>query len=143
MEKPVGKSIVIASKHIRRRVDALYFSKITSELNCTQSHLLGYLARNENATSADIQKDFRLSKSTVSELINSLVDSGYLTYEKSDGDARCRVIRLTEKTADVRERERAVLDEFETRLMEGISKEDLEAFYRVVNTLEKNLEEMK
>ena len=143
MERPIGKCIIVTSKHIRKKVDSLYFSKITSELNCTQSHLLGFLSHRENVTSADIQEAFHLSKSTVSELLNSLVDLGYLTYERSKGDARCRIIALTEKAANVHERERAALNEFEDKLMSGISSEDLEAFYRVILSLEKNLEEMK
>ena len=68
---------------------------------------------------------------------------GYLTYEKSDLDARCRVIALTEKAELIREKQEQASQQFETRLKKGISQEDEQAFYRVIATIEKNLEEMK
>ena len=141
--EPIGKTIVITSRQVRRIIGAKYLDNLIAGLNYAQGHVLGYISHHEGVTATDLQKHFGLSKSSVSEILTVLVKEGYLTYEKSDSDARCRVIALTEKAELIREKQEQASQQFETRLKKGISQEDEEAFYRVIATIEKNLEEMK
>lgn len=77
------------------------------------SFILRFLSehKDENIYQKDIEKFFELKKSTITSILNSLEDAGYIERKVEKDDGRLRRIVLTEKGFAMNEK---VHNEFET-----------------------------
>ena len=138
----IGLEINKTSKKVRRGMETWMTQIEDKSITPRQGRLLGHLHSYPDANSSDIQEAFGLSKSTVSELISSLVEKGYLTYEKDEGDGRQRKIILTEKGQEhVREAHR-LTERYEKRLVKGMSQEEVDTLYRLLMKVKANAKEV-
>ena len=91
-----------------------------------------------------LQKDFedvlRLSKSTISGLLDTLEKNGVIKRVKSKKDGRSKVIKFTKKCQNSIEEMRLSYEKMEKELINNISKEDLETFIKVLKIIETNTE---
>ena len=141
-EKNLGLAISKTAKCIRHGMEAWIASHMGDELTTQQGRLLGYLYRHPEAGAADIQLSFGLSKSSVSELIKSLVSSGYLVYQKAEEDRRQRRIVLTAKGRAHEENAHRIIDQYENRLVSHLSLEEQATLERLMEIVKFNAEEV-
>lgn len=141
-ESTLGLTISKTAKCIRHGMEAWMDSHMGSDITTQQGRLLGYLYRHQDATAADIQLCFGLSKSSVSELIKSLVASGYLVYQKAEEDRRQRKIVLTAKGSAHEEKAHLVINQYEKRIAAHLSGEEQVALGRLLEVVKLNAEEV-
>jgi len=84
--------------HLGRRVFSELLRKHDIEIGPGQGRILFALWQQDNVPINDLSKRTLLRKSTLSELLDSLEEAGYIRREQSDEDRRKTMILLTEKT---------------------------------------------
>ena len=110
----------------------------------TLSHgwVIGYLYDNRDRVvlQKEFEKEFNLRRSTVTTILQTMEKNGLIERLSIKDDARQRQLVLTEKAEMVHKlisKEMKALDE---RITDGINKEDMDIFYKVLFKIKGNLE---
>ena len=67
---------------------------------------------------------------------------GYIRRESVPYDARLKKLVLTDTGRELHEKTKDMIDILEEQTIEGIAKEDLDTFYRVIDQLKSNVKNM-
>ena len=97
-----------------------------NEVTNTHGYVLKYLAQRENEEvfQRDIEKEFAISRPTVSEIINAMEKNGMVERKAVERDARLKQIIITEKGKALNALVRQEFDAFEERLSGLITPEN-------------------
>ncbi len=87
----------------------------------------------------DLEKEFKVRRSTASENLRLLEKKGYLYRECAKEDARLKKIIPTEKAVCLRGQLLKSIERTEERIRQGIPEEDLKVFFRVLKQISANL----
>ncbi|WP_378956662.1 MarR family winged helix-turn-helix transcriptional regulator [Pelosinus sp. sgz500959] len=79
-------------------------------------------------------------KSTITPLVNKLVDLGYITKEKNEIDKRVTYIILTEKGKQIEAKFKIISSEVAVTAYKGFSTEEKEVFLRLLKKLNNNFD---
>lgn len=107
-----------------------------------QSMALGYLihaSAQDEIYVKDLEKYMKIRKSTASELVSRLEKNGYVKTEKSQKDGRLKRLIVTEEGHAAHDRILQFLQEIDDRLVEGLSKEEVDTFVNLLNRLIQNM----
>ncbi len=107
-----------------------------------QSMALGYLihaSAQDEIYVKDLEKYMKVRKSTASELVSRLEKNGYVKTEKSQKDGRLKRLIVTEEGHAAHDRILQFLQEIDDRLVEGLSKEEVDTFVNLLNRLIQNM----
>lgn len=69
--------------------------------------------------------------------------SGYIRRESVDHDARLKRIVLTEEAMVLHREIHRLFDEYDKSLVEGLSEEELDVFFRVMDKIKYNIEKIE
>ncbi len=72
----------------------------------------------------DLEREFKVRRSTISHMIDLMVQKQYLTRESVEGDRRLKRLRLTEKGETMLREVAHSIDELEARLRDSFSPDD-------------------
>ncbi len=135
----IGRQINKISNYLRRR------SQKTQEkigITNNQALVLDYImASNCPVYQKDIEKEFDLRSSSVTELIDGMEEKGWIERIVSPSDKRLKQIVFKDNSDVVRNSIKNEICTTEKQLIKGINKKDLEVFMKVTNQMLKNLEE--
>lgn len=117
------------------------FDKIT----IMHGWIMGYLYENRNHVvyQKDMEDEFEISKSTVTNILKLMEKKGYVSRTVDERDARHKIIRLTEQGINVQQNTMDIIDRFHEELEAGISEEEKAEFYRIVEKVSSNLEKIR
>lgn len=87
----------------------------------------------------DIEREFDLRPSTVTELLKNLEDQGMIQRINSESDGRYKRIQFTEAAGDIRQALQQQIQRTEAQMTMGISGEELDTFMRVAHRMLENL----
>lgn len=107
-----------------------------------QSMALGYLihaSAQDEIYVKDLEKYMKIRKSTASELVSRLEKNGYVKTEKSQKDGRLKRLIVTEEGHAAHDRILQFLQEIDDRLVEGLSKEEVDTLVNLLNRLIQNM----
>lgn len=110
-------------------------------LTPAENHLLGYFLAHENLDlcATDLHQIFGISKPTVSALLKSLKQKGYLQIEILPQDERKKRIQLTAKAYGVRDQIKSVLHDRQDSLCRGISTQEVTILKKILEKLIANM----
>lgn len=138
-KRAVGRCIGKLSNQIRRRLDS-YSAK--SGVSGSQGRVLHFiLAQSEDVFQRDVEQEFNMRPPSATELLNQMAKNGLIRRESTAQDARLKKIIVTEKAAALVGQVFPDLEELERDLIKGISPENLEVFFQVIEQMSKNLKE--
>ena len=105
------------------------------DLTVSQYKLLGYLFRHKADTviQADMETFFSMTQPTTSGLIKQLTKKGYVVRKKNPGDARSRLIMLTDKALEMEETLTGIADAANSELTSSLTGEEREALILILN----------
>jgi DNA-binding MarR family transcriptional regulator len=108
-------------------------------------YLIRYLYENRDKTifQRDIEKQFSISRSTVTVTLQLMEKNGLITRESVEKDARLKRIQLTEKAQNLHLQIEADIAKFEAQLTRGITPEEEAVFLKVLEKMRNNLKETK
>ena len=140
-------------KHVNFAIKKLYhliersfdnFSSEKNELTKTQGGIIHFLSHSErDIFQKDIEAEFKIRRSSVSVILSSMEKSGYIRRESVDYDARLRRIVLTEEAMELHREIHRLFDEYDRSLVEGLSEEELQVFFRVMDKIKYNIEKIE
>ncbi len=137
----IGKDIKILSNRIRRASAVNCKTEIDEDVTSANCWLIMYLYdhREEDIFQKDIEYEFSIRRSTSSAIISLMEKKGYIDRVSVDHDARLKKIVLTEKALRLCGIIHANTVEFEKTLRKGISDEELDIFYSILEKINENI----
>ena len=142
MQRKLGFEIHRSSRLVKRFMDndatKLYVDKITG----THGWAIGYFYHNKDRDifQKDFEQQFNIRRSTASNILALMEKNGLITRESVPYDARLKKITLTQKAVEIHHIVEGAFENLENIIQEGITSEELEIFYRVLDKINSNLE---
>ncbi len=140
----IGFRVRTLSVAIKRAVDA---SKAQSGVECTGTHgwVIGYLYENRSRDvyQRDIEKQFSVRRPTMTAILQLMEKNGLIVRERCDADARLKKIRLTDAALQIHESHERLIEAFENALREGITDDEIKAFFAVADKISANVDSLE
>ena len=108
---------------------------------CHHSFIL-IISRHPGYSQEDITREICLNKSTVARTLNHLESVGYITRIPDSDDKRRILVYPTEKMLLILPKVRAVSKDWNDRITEGISDEEMQVFHSVLSRMEQRAKEI-
>ena len=135
-----GKKINQISNRLRRRSRAI---QETIGISGAQGNILNYIlveSQNRSVYQKDIEQEFGLRPSTATETLKSLEKNGLIKRETDLNDGRYKKIVFTEKAEQIEAVLKSEIEESETILLQGVTKEERQEFLRIAEKMLQNLD---
>lgn len=141
MEKTVHNELRAISHLIYRTIENLPNKKRIESMTGTNGCIIGYLAhhREQDVFQRDLEKEFGITRSTASKVINLMEQKGFVERKSVSYDARLKKIVMTEKSEAISHDMREEMLKFEGILTDGFSDEELKSFYGYIDRMKSNL----
>ena len=141
-QKYIGHEIKVLAQLIKRSFDRNMTESPPKDATAMHSYIIGYLYhhRDRDVFQRDIEQQFHIRRSTATGILQCMEKNGCIVRRSVDYDARLKKIILTEKSVAMHEKIMALIDQTEATLMEGISEEEMDCFFRVIDKMKQNLE---
>lgn len=145
MRNGVGIKIKKIKSLIRKAIHNSDTFKNNEELTNVIGWTIGFISRRNaeelETYQKDVEKEFKISRSTATELLQNMERHGYLYREVSSTDLRLKRIVLTEKSIELHKKVVLTFDKIEDRLLLGFTEEEKNQLFDFLLRLERNLEE--
>lgn len=114
-------------------------------LSHVQLKVLHYLQLETGTTiyQRDIEKIIESRRSTTSGILNTMEKNNLIKRVNTQNDARIKQIILTEYGEKIAKQLVTYKNQFDNRIKENITKEELENFFKVTNKIKNNIMNMK
>ena len=142
-ERNVGFEFKIISNLIKRQIDNSANIQFLNSLTGTNSWIIGFLVENDSKDifQRDLEEQFSIRRSTASSIVKLMEQKGFITRVPVANDARLKKIVLTPKAYELHETISKDMIRFEQQLTSGLSNEELNAFFKVVDKIKSNIEQ--
>ena len=145
MKEHIGWKIKNISKSIRRNVGNSKLFKENPDLTNVIGWTIGFICKRNceeiETYQKDIEKEFKISRSTATELLQNMEQHGYLYREVSPLDNRLKRIVLTDKSIELQKNVFNTLDGVDTKMLNGFSEGEKEMLFSFLARIQKNLDE--
>lgn len=141
-DRSIGFRLKSVNNMIRRSLDTKFAEEGEIELCGMQGPLIGYIfgtSKTQDVFQRDLEKAFNIRRSTATVMLQNLEQKGLIIRVPVEQDARLKRIVLTDKAIEQNNAIRTKIDEFNTYLEEGITPEEKEEFFRILDKIERNL----
>lgn len=102
--------------------------------------ILHFIQRQErDVYQRDIEKEFHIRRSTATGMLQLMEKKGLIRRESVDYDARLKKLIVTEKAIESTWAINQEAEKLELQIREGISEEDLDVFFKVLDKISKNI----
>ncbi|WP_309123132.1 MarR family transcriptional regulator [Paenibacillus sp.] len=141
--KAIGFELKTLANLIKRNLDEC-FSEDAGEDGLTgmQGWIIGYVVAcaDRAVFQRDLEKQFNIRRATVTGMLQGMERNGLIVREPVAYDARLKKITLTPKAREIHEKNVQRFIDFETKLRNGLSEEEIASFFAIAEKLKKNLE---
>lgn len=136
---PRDSRVVTGIRRAAHRVEA-YLQAAERDLGVKQpeAHALSYLARHDGCSVAELCRAFGVRPSTMTSILDRLVDRGLIRRELRQDDRRSFNVVLTARGGALARRALASVSTLEQRVADEVTRRDLEGFHSVVTAVERN-----
>jgi len=118
----VGRQIMETAHRIKVNLDSVLDSH---GINGLQARILGFVEKsdceNRDIYQKDIETEFKIRRSSVTSVLNTLEKNGFIQRCSVENDGRLKKIVLTAKAKKVGATHRATIDRFEQNLMDNMT----------------------
>lgn len=137
----LGFEIHRLEKLMTRRRAYSHVHAEAERLTGMHGYLIGYLYENRDhdVFQRDIEKQFSMSRSSVTATLQLMEKNSLITRESVVQDARLKRILLTQKALELHQQIQEDIMTFESQLTKGISEEEAAVFLQVVQKMRDNL----
>ncbi|MFC7063666.1 MarR family winged helix-turn-helix transcriptional regulator [Halobacillus seohaensis] len=136
IEPLLGYNINVISHFIQNT----YNEKLSEyALTNSQAKVIYFLAKHGEQSQADLQKRLYIKASSMNGIIESLMKNACITKDSSPYDKRTKVIRLTDKGKQLDETIWTIIQELESIIGDGFSKEERQVIVSWLQKIQKNL----
>lgn len=142
-EKSLGFELKCINNLVRRNLDMRFIEAGLGDLSGMQGPMLGYIREASNVRDVyqkDLEKQFNVRRSTATVMLQNLEQKGYIVRESVKSDGRVKKITVTEKAVQHDMAIHHLIDGFNKELEKGITPEEKECFYKILEKIRSNLE---
>ena len=136
------RKILFEIKMLDNMIDRKILGNVKKHaLTHTQARVLKYLYNNQGKKvyQTDIEKEVGVRRSTVSGVLDTMERNNLIIRKSSSLDARKKEIALTESSLNKHKEIVKKISDFEEVLLDGISKEEIHVFIKVIDKIKRNL----
>lgn len=138
------EDVVLELKKIANLMKRTIDQKINIKVTNTQCMILNFIYDNNNRGRIVYQKDiedfFEIRRSSVCEILNGLEKNGLIKRCSCDSDLRIKEIKLEQVAINLVFEFREFFDSLKQKIIQNISKPELETFCLVLKKMRENLE---
>ena len=129
-EKPLGLEICCAANLLRREMDKSMGHLELDDASRRNGWIIDYLVHRagQDVFQKDIERDFSLTRSNISKVVDLMVQKGLIVRSPVDYDARLKKLTLTPKAMAIHRQMEERRNSFERRLTEEFTGEELSQF---------------
>lgn len=141
-ERSIGHSIKTLNNLMCRQFDRARKRCMGEDATVMHIWILRFIDRrgDEATFQKDVEKEFKISKSTVTNILKLMEKKKLITRESVDYDDRLKKLCLTEKGRQITDTMKQSAMKSDKMLIEGIEPEKLEIFYEVLDHIKYNIE---
>ncbi|MDE6275693.1 MAG: MarR family transcriptional regulator [Clostridia bacterium] len=144
MEKTISFELRFINNQIKRRINSIPTLQ-NNDIKGIYGHVIGFLSENSNRDiyQKDVEEHLSIRRSSVTNLLNQMEKAGLIERRSVDGDGRLKKVVLTQKSIDIHD---CIVGEFkkiEVKLREGISEEELDTLFRLLDKVKNNVEKQQ
>lgn len=127
---------------IKRYADNNLEQLLCNDLTPVQGMVLGFIIKSsyKDLYQRDIESAFNIRRSSVTNVIQTIERKGFIKRQYVENDKRLKKIVLTDKAVKLGKSFKGIMDSLENRIKEGITKEEFEIFFKVMEKINRNLE---
>ncbi len=142
-EKKITFQIKTVGHLVKREFDNSATKKKADNLTGTHGWIIGYLYHNKdkNIYQKDLEEKFSIRRATVSGIIKLMEKNGLIEKIGDETDKRLKKLVLTPKAIDIHNSVMEDLKKIEEQLQKGLSQEEIDNFFLVMEKMKKNMEE--
>lgn len=142
-EKLITFQIKTIGHLIKREFDNSATKKHADNLTGTHGWIIGYLYHNrdKNIYQKDLEEKFSIRRATVSGIIKLMEKNGLIEKIGDKTDKRLKKLVLTQKAIDIHNSVMEDIKKIEEQLQKGLSQEEIDNFFLVMEKMKKNMEE--
>ncbi len=145
-KRHVGKAIRSLNNILMRRFDSNRPDKeALGRITNANRWVIGYLtdqeAKGKDVFQRDLEEAFCITRSTVSKVIDLMIQKGLIERQAVPYDARLKKLKLTEKAVELSKRVRAYADGVEKDVTAGFTEEEIDMLLSYIDRIRKNLGE--
>jgi MarR family transcriptional regulator for hemolysin len=128
---------LVPSIHRATHRIGLYLAALRSDgLSQGEAHILAHLATSSPASITDLHRGLAHKRSTLTSILDRLVDRGLITRDSSATDRRTFIIALTAAGKPAARRVHRHLSDLEAAIRAHVSAADLHTFLNVLGVIE-------
>ena len=141
-QRRIGFEVCQCARVIRRYMDSDALRSYADEMTGTHGWAIGYFYHNRDKDifQRDFEKEFDIRRSTASRILSLMEENGMIVRESVPYDARLKKIVLTEKALRIQKEVIEFFDSLEGEYIKGISEDELQTFYSVLDKINSNIE---
>lgn len=142
-KKHIGFEVRTLSNIIKRCFEEKARMKGLEGLTGMQGWIIAYLykhGRDKELFQRDVEKEFNIRRSTATGVLQLLERDGFITREAVAQDARLKSLKLTDKAVKAQETIMNNISELETQLAFGLTEEEINTLFDLLNRIKKNIE---
>ena len=111
----------------------------------TQMSIIKYILDNpqKEIYQSELEEVLNLRRATVSGVLQTMESNGLITRVVDEKDTRTKKIILDEKTKEIFLKNKEKFDKLEKYARKGITKEELDTFFAVIEKINNNIKEYK
>lgn len=142
MKRDVGHEIHAISNLLGRKVEEGKRQRGMADVTPMQIWIIGYLHdhRESNIYQKDIERDFTITRSTVTGILKIMEKKGYILRTTVPEDARLKKLVLTDKGNALLCNVHEHIRETESMMLQGMTEEEVETLICLLDKLKKNLQ---
>lgn len=139
--RDLGHEIHAVSNLLGRRVDEGKRQRGIADLSPVQSWIIRYLYEHadRDVYQKDIEREFTITRSTVTGILQLMEKNGYIVRMAVPSDARLKKIVLTEKGDSLYHVVQNHIRETERLLKKGMTKEEVDTLLSLLEKVKENL----
>lgn len=135
----IGKCILDTAHQLKVTLDASFED---AALNGLQARILCFIEKKNMAGKCvyqrDIESEFKIRRSSVSSVLDTMEKNGYVIRQQTQQDARLKQLVLTEKAKEMSQQHREAIDRFEENLVKNMSVQETETLKYLLNKVLEN-----
>lgn len=141
----IGSNLTAVANFYNHRRTELQKKIYSNAFGASNGYIISYLCENEdkNIFQSDIEREFDLSRSTVSTILKELEKEGLIERKSVIIDARLKKVVPTQKAKMINEACSKEIAHFFYDLASNLSDDEFCTFVKVLNTLKKNSERIR
>lgn len=140
-EKHIGFEVRNLSNLIMREIESSPISHYVDKVTGTNGWVIGYLVSHQDRDifQRDFEEEFSMRRSTISQVLKLMEEKGLINRVPVDSDARLKKVVLTDKALKFHETMKVETRRIEKKLTQGVSEDELSAFFKIMEKFKANL----